>query len=192
VKQVTKDKKRLSKLQEILTTLESGKDAPNRTLEVWMGNEFDCIASRWEYYQQERENFKYKPDEIKQYELYLKKALFAYNKKTKTYSDKLFEIALEYLQEIINRDYGLRVWFDRNTDWGVDNNIGLDPTGIPRVITSRSLDNLMLRGWPKKIDVKISCVENVIENLLNPISDINEEERAKQLKQMLKRIINKR
>jgi exonuclease VII small subunit len=194
VKQAIKDKKRLDKLKEILATLESGQDVANRTLRAWMGDDFDCIANRWEYYQEDKAEFKDKPDEIKQYEIYLKKALFAYNKKTKAYADGSFETALEYLQEIIVNN-SLRVWFDRPIDFSISEGFSLDPIGVPRVVTSRSLDNLNLKSWPKKIDVKIGCVESAIDALENPIPELTEEEKKaqeKKLKQLLANLKNKR
>jgi len=205
VKQATKDKKRLDKLKEILATLESGDNVENRTLRTWMGNDFDCIASRWEYYQENKAEFKHKPDEIKQYEIYLRKALFDYSKaegysvgKTarKFYdsADGKFETLLEYLQEIIIDD-SLRVWFDRPIDFSIGEGFSLDPIGVPRVVTSCSLDNLNLKSWPKKIDVKIGCVESAINALENPIPELTEEDKktqTKKLKQLLANLKNKR
>lgn len=205
MKQATKDKKRLDKLKDILTTLESGDNVENRTLRAWMGDDFDCIASRWEYYQEDKAEFKHKPDEIKQYEIYLRKALFDYNKaegysvgktarKFYNSADGKFETLLEYLQEIII-DNNLRVWFDRPIDFSIGEGFLLDPVSVPRVVTSRSLDNLNLKSWPKKIDVKIGCVENAINALENPIPEPTEEDKkaqAKKLKQLLANIKNKR
>jgi len=191
VKQATKDKKRLGKLKEILATLESGQDVANRTLKTWMSDDFDCIAMRWDYYQQMKEEFQDKPGEIKQYDLYLKKALFAYNRKAYIVAERKFEIALEYLQEIVARDKDLIAWFDRDTEWCVENNIGPDPLQMPRVVTSRSLDNLHLKNRPKKIDVKIGCVESAIDVLENPIPEMTEAQ-TKKLKRLLNNIKNKR
>lgn len=197
MKQATKDKKRLGKLKDILAMLESGQDVANRTLRTWMGDDFACIDNDWQYYKSMQEYYAYKPDEIKQYELYLKKALFAYNRKAYTVAERKFEVALEYLQEIVARDKDLMAWFDRDTEWSVDNNIGPDPVQMPRVITSRSLDNLVSAptGLPRKIDVKIGCVERVIDALENPIPEMTEadkEAQTKKLKQLLNNIKNKR
>ena len=191
MKQATKDKKRLGKLKDILAMLESGQDVANRTLRTWMGDDFACIDNDWQYYKSMQEYYAYKPDEIKQYELYLKKALFAYNRKAYTVAERKFEVALEYLQEIVARDKDLMAWFDRDTEWSVDNNIGPDPVQMPRVITSRSLDNLHLKNRPKKIDVKIGCVESAIDVLENPIPEMTEAQ-TKKLKRLLNNIKNKR
>ena len=205
MKQAIKDKKRLGKLKEILATLESGQDVANRTLRTWMYGDFDCITSRWEYYQKDKIEFKHKPDEIKKYEIYLRKALFDYNKaegcrvgkiarKFYDSADGKFEILLEYLQEIIT-DNNLRLWFDRPIDFSVGEGFLLDPVGVPRVVTSRSLDNLMPKIWPKKIDVKIGCVESSINALENPIPELTEEDKktqTKKLKQLLANLKNKR
>jgi hypothetical protein len=32
------------------------------------------------------------------------------------------------------------VWFDRDTAWTADSSISIDPVGVPRVVTSKSLD----------------------------------------------------
>lgn len=203
MKQATKDKKRLTKLKEILATLKNGGHVQNRKLETWMGDDFDCIANHWKYYQDRKAEFKDKPDEIKQYEAYLKKAMFDYGKAESYRSGKAakkfydsaenkFETALEYLQEIISEDQSLREWFDRDTEWGVDNNIGPDPVGMPRVVTSRSLDNLMPSAWPKKIDVKIDCVEKAIDALENPTPKVSKEVIKAKLEQLRNTIKGKR
>jgi exonuclease VII small subunit len=205
VKQATKDKKCLVKLKEILATLESGKDVPNRALKVWMDGDFDCIANEWGNYKSMQEYYADKPCEVEQYEDYFRKGMFDYNKaegysrkgnkaaeKFYNSSENKFETALEYLQGIVDKDSSLHGWFDRDVGWSEDNNIAPYPVSMPRVITSRSLDNLSAIGGLKKINVKINCVKGAIENLLNPTSNISTEEQARQLKKMLKRIKNKR
>jgi len=205
VKKVIKDKKRLVKLKEILAILESGKDVPNRALKVWMDGDFDCIANEWENYKSMQEYYADKPCEVEQYEDYFRKGMFDYNKaegysrkgnktaeKFYNSSENKFETALEYLQGIVDKDPSLHGWFDRDVGWSEDNNIAPYPVSMPRVITSRSLDNLSATSGFKKINVKINCVKGVIENLLNPTPNISIEEQAKQLKKMLKRIKNKR
>ncbi len=106
---------------------------PTEHLELGWVYDFDCIANRWEYYQEDKAEFKDKPDEIKQYEIYLKKALFAYNKKTKAYADGSFETALEYLQEIIVNN-SLRVWFDRPIDFSISEGFSLDPIAYQELL----------------------------------------------------------
>lgn len=207
MKQETKDKKRLAKLKEILATLKSDQDVANRTLRTWMGDDFDCIANDWHNYKIMQEYYADKPFEVEEYEAYLKKALFDYNKaegysrrnnktakKFYNSAENKFETALEYLQEIISKDQSLVCWFDRDTEWSVDNNIGLDPVSIPRVITSRSLDNLgsASTGLPRKIDVKIGCVKSAINALENPIPKVGEEVKKAKLEQLLNTIRNKR
>ncbi len=206
VKQATKDKKRLSKLKEILATLESGENVENRTLSTWMGNEFDCIANDWQNYKSMQEYYADKPHEVEEYEDYFRKGMFDYNK-AEGYSrrnkktakrfynsaESKFETALEYLQGIVSKDKSLREWFDRDTEWCVDNNVDPDPVNMPRVITSRSLDNLgsAPTRLPRKIDVKINCVKNTIDILLNPIPKVSKEVMKEKLRQLRERI-NKR
>jgi len=207
VKQATKDKKRLSKLKEILATLKSGQDVANRTLRTWLTtDEYASFESDWREQIEWRNFYKDKPYEIKQYELYLKKALFDYNKaegyrigktakKFYNSAESKFETALEYLQEITNngRDSDMLLWFDRNTEWTIDGDVGTDSDSMPRVVTSRSLEN---RGgfmplYSKK-EVKSMCVERAINALENPITKEDKKAQAKKLKQLLNNIKNKR
>ena len=195
MKQATKDKKRLGKLKEILATLESN-NVQNRTLETWLtADEYASFKSDWKEQIKWRKFYKNKPDEIKQYELYLKKALFAYNKKAYSFADGKFEAALECLQEITNdgRDSDMLLWFDRNTEWTIDGEAGIDPDSIPRVVTSRSLEN---RGGfiplYSKNEVKRNCVESAIDALENPITKVSEEVKKAKLKQLLANLKNKR
>jgi hypothetical protein len=192
VKQATKDKKRLSKLKEILATLESGENVQNRMLKSWLTTDgYVGFESDWNEQVEWREFYKNKPYEIKQYELYLKKALFAYNKKAYAFADGQFETALEYLQEITNdgRDADMLLWFDRNTEWTIDGDVGADPDSMPRVVTSRSLENRGgLMPLYSKNKVKCICVERAIDALENPIPKTSEEVKKEKLKQLLSNI----
>ena len=80
-------------------------------------------------------------------------------------ADKLFERALEYLQEIVAAEPSLCAWFDRDTSWTIDGEASIDATSIPRVVTSRSLDNRgggLLRRLQSKRDLKIAAVERAL------------------------------
>jgi len=85
------------------------------------------------------------------------------------------------------------LWFDRNTEWTIDGEAGIDPDSIPRVVTSRSLEN---RGGfiplYSKNEVKRNCVERAIDTLENPITKVSEEVKKAKLKQLLANLKNKR
>lgn len=85
----------------------------------------------------------------------------------KNRTDRAFEDALERLQEIAAADPSVQVWFDRDLDFSFDTHIGLDPTQMPRVVTSRSLGNVGKRqirnvfGMRTRMEIKIEALEAV-------------------------------
>lgn len=93
-----------------------------------------------------------KPKEIKTYETLLRRGLLLYGQYEATHhqltaykSKKLIEQAqsemekaTQYACEIVGADSSLRIWFDRDlgdVDFGA-------PEGMPRVVTSKSYDNI--------------------------------------------------
>lgn len=171
------------KLESFLTRLNSGIAVQNRDLRIWLSA--DVYADYLEACKQQTElraEIKQKPMQIIAYEARLKRALFVYNKaegasakgrsatarKFYNNADVLFERTLEFLQEIIYQDQSLCVWFDRDTTWAADAEAGCDPVSIPRVVTSRSLDNNgggLLTMLQDKAALKITAVEREIERL---------------------------
>ena len=198
---------RAEKLKNILKKLECGKHVQNRTLQAWLTEEeFADIDYEWENQKELREELMDKPDEIIEYEKRLKKALFAYNKytsyknrsttkKAKNISDMHFERLLEYLQEIIYTDPSLSEWFDRELDFSFNGNLSIDPIGIPRVITSRSLDcqsnHFKSSPYPKltKNQVKQNIVSEAIDYINNPPKESTQANKDK-LKELLDKIKN--
>jgi len=89
----------------------------------------------------------------------------------KNKTDGLFERAYEKLQEIISADKTLAVWFDRDIDFSFDSDISLDSDGMPRLITSKSANNLaqgrlqQLHGWKTKAQVKLDVMALALEEL---------------------------
>lgn len=169
--------KRKAKLEAMLERLKRGENVQNRDLRTWLGDDayaaFEDQCKQQEEFQKEIAD---KPEAVREYERRLRKALFAYNKgegasarrqhkKAKTNhnnADTLFERALEHLQEIMEIDPSLRVWFDRDTSWTADSEIGIDPQSVPRVVTSRSMENSgggLLRQKRSKRELKIDAVE---------------------------------
>ena len=72
-----------------------------------------------------------------------------------------FDGTLEFLHENITFDPALAQWLDRDLDISPNGNLILSPVGMPRVITSRSLDKET--GGPviakmTKTEVKASVV----------------------------------
>ena len=120
-------------------------------------------------------------DELKRYEDKLKKAIFNYSrtegystkgkhstaKKFYNSSERLYEEALEILQELLHADASIQQWFDRALDLDADGDLGLTPVAMPRVVTSRSLDRQTTDSrLISKREVKIATVEWAISALL--------------------------
>lgn len=171
---------RATKLGKLLERLRRGENVQNRDLRMWLGEEaYADYEAECQVQQELRDELRNKPSTVKEYERRLRLALLAYNKgegassrgrhaAAKRYlaeADTLFEQALEYLQEIVAADAGLCVWFDRDTTWTADGEITLAPSAVPRVVTSRSLDNMgggLKRQLQSKRDLKIAAVERAI------------------------------
>jgi hypothetical protein len=128
-----------------------------------------------------RKDYSDKPSEIVEYEERLSKAIFTYNRaegyrrkgKSKSaremgqIADVQFEKLLEYFEEIM-ADLSLQIWFDREVDLTPNGDTTLSPQGVPRVVTSRTLD-LQHGGLSSfissKKEVKIENLEHAIDEL---------------------------
>ncbi len=106
----------------------------NRQLQTWLREEeYEQLEVEWQEQLELRVELKDKPSELKRYEEKLKQATFNYNraegysskgkhntaKKFYNKSESLCEDALEILQEILDYDSSLRVWFDRDISFEV-------------------------------------------------------------------------
>jgi hypothetical protein len=177
------EKKRLEKLEGMLLQLKGGKNVQNRQLKQWLTeNEYKEFEESWKQQKETRIDCSDKPSEVVEYEEKLSKAIFTYNRaegyrrKGKSKSAKemnqkaevLFERLLEYFEEIIASDLSLQTWFDRGVDLTPNGDTTLSPQGVPRVVTSRSLD-LQHGGLSSfissKKEVKIESLENAIDEL---------------------------
>jgi hypothetical protein len=115
-------------------------------------------------------------------------------------AESLYERALEYLDEIINDDQNLRVWFDRDLEFSAGSNIGCDNVRVPRVVTSRSLDKQDCGAAKKrsKAEIKREVIENAIAKietearLLEEVRNKMAEEGDRLLKSKLAKLIAKR
>lgn len=173
--------KKASKLKKMIADLENDQHVQNRMLETWLSpEEFARIEQYWQQEQDHRNIYKDKPDEVQNYEVIVAKADFYFNrsehyslnsnhvqaKKFANMAQDTYEKALERLSEIISLNPGLQIWFDRETESTMDNDIGIDTDTIPRAVTSRSSKCRSGLGKRTIRDVKLGVLEQVLRDLL--------------------------
>jgi len=200
----------LDKLRDIRSALERGEHVQNRRLTRWLGEHaVKQMEQRWQMEKDSRPKPKDKPHAIVEYERRLKRANMAYAKAEGASSrgkknahelyDKLdveYERTLEYIQEQVDVDPSLQLWLDRPAivDFG-DTGTGIDFESMPRVVTSRSMENRSdgsLTGqWLTKRDVKIEAVDQAISALANKQTPEQEAKQAAKLKDLLKSMKSK-
>ena len=96
---------------------------------------------------------------------------------------------MEILQEIVDADVSLHMWFDRGLDFGHGSLVDASLGNLPRVITSRSLDRQTTDSrLMSKREVKIAAVELAISALL-AVEPVDKEERKEQTNAKLKEFI---
>jgi len=175
------EKKRLAKLEALADKLKRGENVQNRQLQTWLSaDEYEQIAAEWDTQKLFREELKDKPSELKRYEDKLKEAIMmrnrsdAYHRKGKKAAaykldskcESLCEDALEILQEILQYDSSLRVWFDRDISFEVGGDLSADIVSLPRLVTSRSHEKLSDDSrLTSKQSVKLAVVERVMHNI---------------------------
>ena len=183
-----------ARIVELLARLRKGNDVQTRDIKlVLTDKQHQLMRSAWK--EQIELRFIKKPEEVAEYEKLLQDALMRYGqyerysarktsrsnvivdrqkraKELGRKAERSFERALEFLDEIISADQSLQIWFDRQLDFTAESNISLDPIGMPRVITSKSLDNGLLGqagsrfGVIKnKRQVKIDALEDALAEL---------------------------
>ena len=180
-KLTTEETKRLAKLEANAEKLRRGENVQNRQLQTWLSeDEYAQIEAEWQEQLALRETLKDKPSELKRYEEKLKEAIMmrnrsdAYHRKGNKASaykldskcESLCEDALEILQEIVQYDASLQIWFDRELDFGHGSLIDASIGNLPRIVTSRSIDKK--RGdirLARKQSVKLAVVERAIYNI---------------------------
>ena len=198
------EQNRLVKLNRMLDELRRGENVKNRRLATWLTEvEYESFESDWESQQQIREEQKDKPDELRRYENQLHQATFNDNKaerfrkrgnkdkstKFRNLSESHCEDALEILQEIVDADASLHMWFDRGLDFVHGSLVDAHLGNLPRVITSRSLDRQTTDSrLMSKREVKIATVEWAISALL-AVEPVDKEERKEQENAKLKEFI---
>ena len=153
----------------------------NRQLQTWLSEEeYEQLEYEWQEQLELREELKDKPSNLKRYEEKLREATFNYNraegysskgkhstaKKFYNKSESLCEDALEILQALLHSDSTLRVWFDRDISVEVGGDLSADIVSLPRLVTSRSCENLSDDSrLTNKQSVKLAVVERVIHNI---------------------------
>ena len=184
---------RKKRIKELMRMLEKGLDVSPRDFNNAVEKDFAKLyKQRWAE-QQELRKIEV-PSEVKEYEQMLQEAVMwhgrldAYsgrnpkvgkvivNRKKivddmKNKTDGLFGRAYEKLQEIIGADKSLMVWFDRGIDFSFNTHLGIDPVRMPRVITSKSLENLSqgqfktLHNWQTMAEVKLDVLSLALDEL---------------------------
>jgi hypothetical protein len=173
--------KRLTKLEGIANKLKRGENVQNRQLQTWLSeDEYAQIEAEWQEQLALRETLKDKPNELKRYEEKLKEAIMmrnrsdAYHRKGNKASaykldskcESLCEDALEILQEIVQHDASLQIWFDRDLDFGHGSLIDASIGNLPRLVTSRSIDKKSGDSRiASKQSVKLAVVERAMHNI---------------------------
>jgi hypothetical protein len=202
-----KEQRRLERLRDLKRKLEHGEHVQNRTLETWLGADaVEEMKQQWDIQLETRAELKDKPPEIVEYERRLKRANFAYAKaegaslRSKRNAKKLYdkceheyENLREYLEETLDIDPSLSVWFDRSPEISFNKpGTGIEFHCMPRVITSRSMENqsdgTMYGNHRTKRDIKIEAVDQAISALENKLTEGQEANQATKLKDMLKQI----
>ncbi len=190
---------RLAKLNDLLTRLKRGEIVQKRQLYTWLGEQgYKEYEESWSNTVDQRSLLSRKSGTIIEYEELLKKAILLYNcgesasqrgmrsaRQLHAKAQAAFEKALLYLEEQLSIDPSLQMWLDRHCDFTVSGNLSLDPIGMPRAITSRSLDNLS-EGikTDSKRQCRIRAVEAEIERIQNPTLQLSDSDIADKLKKL--------
>lgn len=190
---------RLAKLHDLLARLKRGEIVQNRQLQTWLGEQgYKEYEDSWSNTVDQRNLLNGKSGTIIEYEELLKKAILLYNRgeaasqrgrqsarQLHAKAQAAFEKALLYLEEQLSVDPSLQMWLDRHCDFTVNGNLSLDPIGMPRAITSRSLDNLSdgIKTDSKR-QCKIRAVETEIERIQNPTLQLSDSDIAVKLRKL--------
>lgn len=193
------DAARLAKLNELLGRLRRGEIVQNRQLQTWLGEQgYKEYEDSWSNTVDQRNLLSRKSGAVIEYEELLKKAILLYNRgetasqrgmrsarQLHAKAQTAFEKALLYLEEQLSVDPSLQMWLDRHCDFTSNGNLSLDPIGMPRAITSRSLDNLSdgIKTDSKR-QCKIRAVETEIERIQNPTLQVSDSDITDKLKKL--------
>ena len=179
---------------ELIERLKSGQAVQARDVELVL-TAAQCKEMRKDWKQQQELRKEKKPSAITDYERILQEALMWYGRyenmsgKKPMYGKagvkqrqsvialelkqlRLFEDAYERLQEILVADRSLEIWFDREIDFSFLTKIGIDPEHMPRVKTSRSLENLADKNWKQWFGIKTKT-EHKIDVLTKAFAELD-------------------
>jgi hypothetical protein len=182
-----------TKLEKLLTKLDSGKVVSLRDIELNLGLEgLNRYNSLWTEELERRKYFDVKPKLIKDYDDLIKKADFANNKlqpNTKhPKPTKLYESAVELHSQIVNADKTLGQWFDREFS-----EVTADVEGIARLVTSRS--ELKRTSGSAEVISKEAIKRIVLTDALNKIEAeeqmFSDSDEGKKLKSKLADLLKK-
>lgn len=167
------------RLENLLERLEQGHEVSLRDLKnALTANEYENYKQMLEQ-QKQVDNFA--SHGSTEYDKWLKKGLFHYHKADSGRFNKLdskkffnkseacFERAIEHLQQDIYEDGTVQLAYDRVLDFSANGSISLDPIGMPRRLSSRSLDNIAhvsngVRVKKKKRDFKMDIIKLSLAN----------------------------
>lgn len=121
-----------------------------------------------------------KPDAVKDYEKYLKKADLTnaraarylnkrdFQRAEKFYrqADTEYEIALGRLEELHGIDPSIEPYFDRPLDFGFGSLLSIDCVGMPRYVGSKSRHNQVRTHTKIPVPTKIECAIDYLERYL--------------------------
>ena len=137
------------RIRTLLARLEKSANVSLRDLKAALGDAgVGEYEDRWKTELDRRSYFEEKPDDIKKYEAMVHEADFLFNrsegmtqigkrskkdmqgrnskKRLADASETKYELAIEYLQELIECDGSLRVWFDRELNFDVGTAVDAD------------------------------------------------------------------
>jgi hypothetical protein len=187
--------KRLSKLEGIADKLRRGENVQNRQLQTWLSeDEYAQLEYEWQEQLELRSELKDKPSDLKRYEEKLREATFNYNRAegysskgkhstAKTFynkNERLCEDALEILEEMLDHDSSLRVWFDRDISFEVGGDLSADIVSLPRLVTSRSHEKLTGDSrLTSKQSVKLAVVERAIYGIGRDAAPASKDDKSK-------------
>jgi hypothetical protein len=185
---------KIARMKTLIARLEQGKDVQARDILVMLNaeqqNQYKAARSE----QLEIRALK-KPADIVEYEKLLNLAIMldgraeqytpkkmngkalnsmaAESAKTKlrASADSAFEHALSRLEEIVTVDPTLRNWFDRDLDFNLASSMTDDVQTLPRVITSKNINNLASNGLDRfgqktKTQIKLEVLQDALAEAL--------------------------
>jgi hypothetical protein len=178
------DDARIAKLRHLLALLNKNQHASNREMRKALGDSaYADFESAWQEQLDLRKQLKDKPDEVRDYEKALKRAIFLENRvkgargkgakgtgKLARAAETAFEQLYEKLEEMIAYDGALAIWFDREVRWDASNAPDLSSIDAPRVVTANSGGGFA-SGIRSKRETKIAVIEHELDGLENPVSE---------------------